>query len=41
MENIPREEEVEFFLKFVVRPEIVAEFARIMKLLLTSCNFVD
>lgn len=35
------EEEVEFFLNFIVRPEIVTEFARMMKLLLTSCDFVD
>lgn len=34
------EEEVEIFLNFIVRPEIVTEFARIMKLLLTSCNSV-
>lgn len=41
MENIHMEEEVEFFLNFIVRPEVVTEFARIMKVLSTSYNCVD
>ena len=34
------EEEAEFFLNFTVKLDIVTEFARILKLPPTSCNFV-
>lgn len=40
MDNIHVDEEAEFLLNFTVKPEIVTEFAKILKTPPTSYNFV-